>query len=226
MARVIPPAILFALVAVLMTAGAAFGQSPESGFYVGARAGAASMETPTVRDREGPGLRGYDRRDVTWSVHGGHEWRVAPRLTLGVEGGYSDHGTATITYASANAYGFSSTGWDLLGSAALVGRRLTLGLKAGVSRTREQYRLSTYVSGVPDLDSERTRDLPVVAAVVGIAVTARLSVGLDLRRTFGDVADTVTKALIPSNPTPPPFRDVLNSVSRVTAVSMGVKVRF
>jgi hypothetical protein len=79
---------------------------------------------------------------------------------------------------------------------------------------------------VPDLDSERTQDLTVVALTFGYGVTRRVAFCVDFRRTFGDVADTVTRALIASNPTPPLYRDILNSVSRVTGLSAGIKVAF
>jgi hypothetical protein len=217
-------ALAVVIICLLLPAESAIGQPAESGFYVGARAGAASMETPTVRDREGPGLQSYDRRDVMWSVFGGHDWLVRSPLTVGVEIGYSDNGAATITYASANVYAFASTQFDILGTAAVTYRRIAVGVKAGVGRTREQYRISTYISGTPDINSEQTKDLPVGAITVSYEVTSLVTVFLDARRTFGDVADTVTKALVNSNPTPPPYRDVLNSVSRVTALSFGVKI--
>ena len=209
---------------LFLAAAPAAGQTASSGFYVGARAGTAEMETPTVRDREGPGLLGFDRRDRTWSVFGGHEWLVRAPLRVGVEIGYSDNGAATITYASTNTYAFASTQLDVLTTAAVTYRRLVIGFQAGVGRTREQYRISTYVTGTPDIDSDQTRDLPVGGISVGYQVTRRLAAFVNVRRTFGDVADTVTKALVSSNPTPPPYRDVLNSVSRVTAVSFGLRI--
>jgi len=216
---------LLSLALLVLAAGAAAAQPADAGFHASARVGMTAFETPTVRDREGAGLLGYDRRGTTWSVSAGHEWRVARFLFIGIEVGYTDNGQATITYASANAYAFRSTQVDVLASATVAAGKFRVGLKAGIGRTREQYRISTYISGTPDLNSERARDLPVAALTLGYAVTKRLSVFVDARRTFGDVADTVTKALIASNPTPPPYRDVLNSVSRVTAFSAGVKIR-
>ena len=182
------------------------------------------METPTVRDREGPGLVGYSRRDRTWAVFGGHEWIVRAPFRVGFEVGYADNGAATITYASTNSYAFASSQIDLTATASLSYRRLNIGVQAGVARTHETYKISKYVSGVPDLDSERAKDLPVAGLSVGYPLSTRVTAFASVRRTFGDVADTVTKALVNSNPTPPPFRDVLNSVSRVTAVSFGVRV--
>lgn len=208
----------------LLVPASGAGQEIPSGFFVGARAGTSSMETPTVRDREGPGLKGYDRRDRTWSLFAGHEWVVRAPLRLGVEVGYADHGAATITYASDNTYAFTSSQLYVLGTVAVAHRRIIAGVEGGVGRTRARYRLSTYVSGIPDLDSEQTRDLPVGAATVGYQITRRIAAIVSVRRTFGDEADSVTKALINSNPTPPPFRDVLNSVPRVTALSFGLRI--
>lgn len=209
---------------VLVPAASGAGQEIPAGFFVGARAGTSSMDTPTVRDREGPGLRDYDRRDRTWSIFGGHEWVVRSPVRVGVEIGYADHGAATITYASGNTYAFTSSELYALGTVAMTYRRIIAGVEAGVSRTRARYRLSAYVSGIPDVDSEQTKDLPVGAVTVGYQITRRIAAIVNVRRVFGDEADTVTKALINSNPTPPPFRDVLNSVPRVTALSFGLRI--
>jgi hypothetical protein len=218
--------VVLSVVFVTASAGAAAAQTPHPGFSATVRIGTSSMNTPTVRDREGPGLQGYDRRDRAWAVSGGHEWRVGERLDAGIEVEYADNGTATITYASSNVYGFTSTAISVLGSAGLRHGRLSVGVKAGVARTRTQYAITTYVSGTPDLNSERTRDLPVAGFAAGYDLSRRLTLVVDARRAFGDKADTVTRALVPTNPAPPPFRDVLNAVPRVTTVSVGCKVRF
>ena len=124
------------LVLLLLLSEHAFSQPADSGFYAGVRAGTAEMETPTVRDREGPGLMGFDRRDVTWSVFGGHDWRIHENVLAGVEVGYADNGAAMITYDSSNEYAFSSTQFDVLGTLTVQYRRFAAGVKAGVGRTR------------------------------------------------------------------------------------------
>ena len=198
-------------------------QHSADGFYAGIRFGGSSLDTPKERDRPGPGLLGYDRNSMTWSAFAGHLWRASPRVRIGAEIGYADNGRATITYASANEYSFRSTQLDILGSATIaVGRGFGAFAKGGVGRVKQVYRLSKYTSGTPDLNSQFTKDLPVAAVGIGRSLSSWAYCFAEVRRTFGDRTGKVTEALTNSNPTPPQYRDMLTSVARVDALSVGL----
>jgi len=212
------------VVVVLACAGtAAAQQATDPGFYVGARVGSARIITPT-RDWDGGGFAGYDQDTITLSFFGGREWRVGP-IHLGGEIGYSDNGSAALNYVMPATYEFKSTQFDFLGSFAVVRGRLALGLKAGVGRTHEQYRLSDAGGATPGVVSELTKNLPVAALTFGYGLGTRVTFCLDFRRTFGDAADTVAKAFV-NPPRPARGTEVLSSVSQVTVLSAGLRVRF
>jgi hypothetical protein len=212
---------------LLFGMGIGIAQQSEAGFFAGARFGLSALDTPKERDRPGAGLLGYDRESKTWSVFVGHQWEVAPHLFLGVEAAYTDNGHSNVTYASANEYEFKSTQLDFLGSGTVaLGRGWSVYGKAGVGRVRQEYFNSKYVSGTPDINTQWSKDLPVVAAGFGYQISRWLCIFIEGRRTFGDRTDTVTKALTNSNPTPPPYRDMLTSVARVSALSAGIIFSF
>jgi hypothetical protein len=217
--------VVVGLVLLLVCAGNAFGQNAGPGSYAGVRVGSSTLDTP-IRNRDGGGLPAYDRDTITWAVFGGHEWPVGRHLLVGGEVGYSDNGAATLTYVVPETFEFTSRQFDVLGSMTVVRRRLAVGVKAGVGVTREQYRLTGAGGATPALISERTRNLPVVALTFGYGLGKRVAFCMDFRRTFGDVASTLNAAF--TNPTPAPARtgEVLNSVSRVTGLSAGLRVRF
>jgi hypothetical protein len=218
---------LFGLIILMAGMELGFAQQAEEGFYAGGRWGLSTLATPTERDRPGAGLKAYDRSSQAWSLFLGHQWKVAPQVLFGAELGWTDNGRATITYASANEYEFKSTELDLLGNATVIlGRGLSVFAKAGMGRVRQEYHNSKYVSGTPDLDSQWTRDLPVAAAGLSCAITGHLNVFAEVRRTFGDRTDLISKALTASNPTPPPYRDILTSVARVDVLSLGLSWSF
>jgi hypothetical protein len=197
------------------------------GFYLDARLGGSFLDTPKERDRPGTGLKDFQRTSLSYSFFSGPMWKISPRFLIGAEVGYADNGRATITYASDNEYEFKSTEIDVLGTLTYVTNwNLRLSGKAGVGRTREKYGLSVYVSGTPDLDSEKTRDLFVGAFNVGYQFDNGLEIFVELRRTFGEKRDTVSKALKSTNPAPPPYQDILNSVARVDTISLGLSYVF
>ena len=225
--RMLRKGMLFGLIILIAGMELGFAQQVEDGFYVGGRWGLSTLATPTERDRPGAGLLAYDRSSQTGSLFLGHQWKAAPQVFIGAELGWTDNGRATITYASANEYEFKSTQLDLLGNATVIlGRGISAFAKAGMGRVRQEYHNSKYVSGTPDLDSQWTRDLPVAAAGLSFAVTGHLNFFAEVRRTFGDRTDLVSEALTPSNPTPPPYRDILTSVARVDVLSLGLSWSF
>jgi len=216
--RMVCSALIFLLTGYAVVAA---GQS-EGGFYLGSRVGGGFLDTPKERDRPGSGLKDFRRTSLVWSIFGGHQWSISPRLLVGAEVGYTSNGNATITYASDNEYKFKSTEIDFLGTLTYVTNAGLFGsVKAGIGRTREQYGISDYVSGTPDINSEKTMDLFVAALNVGYRLSNGMGIFVDVRRTFGDRSDTVSKALKSTNPTPPPYEDMLNSVARVDAITLG-----
>jgi opacity protein-like surface antigen len=215
------------IVILLLGVGIGFAQQSEAGFFAGARFGLSALDTPKERDRPGAGLLGYDRESKTWSVLVGHQWQISPHLLVGLEAAYTDNGHANITYASANEYEFKSTQLDFLASGTLaLGRGISVYGKAGVGRVRQEYFNSKYVSGTPDINTQWTKDLPVAAAGFGYQISSRLCIFIEARRTFGERTEKVTQALTNSNPTPPPYRDMLTSVARVSVVSAGFILSF
>ncbi len=198
-------------------------QPPSKGLYLGARLGWCRLDTPTVRDRPGAGLLGFRRDTFCWAVASGYQWDSGKGVGLGLEAGYADNGAAAVTYASANEYEFGSTQIDFLGTVSLPlpGGIMAYG-KGGVARAREEYRLSRFVSGTPDIDSHKTRALPVLAAGLGYRLTGRLRLGAEFRHLFGDASHAISKALQSTNPNPPPYQDVLSSVARVNSLSAGI----
>ncbi len=199
----------------------------QSGFYMGARYGSDLLHTPEERDRPGPGLLGSDRRSTVWSAFGGYRWGLGSGLRAGVEAGYADNGSSSITYASQNEYEFRSDEVDLLATLTWdVYRGAFVGMKVGAGRVRQRYVNTRLVTEPADYDSEERRVLAVAAVAVGYRFGMGLEVFVDFRRTFGDDSDTVNSAFVNSNPTPPPYRDSLGSVARVDSVSVGVAYSF
>lgn len=202
-------------------------QENGGGFYVGTRLGASFLDTPKERDRPGPGLKEYKRTSLSGSIFGGHQWKIYCNFLAGVEAGYSNNGNATITYASDNEYMFKSTEIDILGVVTYeAGWGIFGSVKGGIGRTREQYGISKYISGTPDLKSEQSRDLFVGVFNLGYRCANGIGVALDIRRTFGDKSNTVTRALMSTNPNPPPYQDMLNTVAQVDVVSVCVVYQF
>jgi len=195
------------------------------GFYLGGRLGADILQTPTERDRPGAGLLGYDRESFAWAAFGGYRWQISRHWLLGAEAGYADNGHASITYASQNEYEFRSAQVDLLGTVTCMsdGGWCVTG-RGGVGRVHQEYVNVRLVSGTADLDSDQTRYLPVAALAAGYHLRQGLEFFVEVRRTFGDDTDTVSSALRSTNPDPPPYLDVLDSVARVDTLSFGLTI--
>ena len=198
-------------------------QAPSSGLYLGARLGWCRLDTPTVRDRPGAGLLDFRRDTYCWAAASGYLWNSGKRVGLGFETGYADNGASRVTYASANEYEFESLQVDVLGTFSLsLPHGFTAYGKGGGAWAREVYRISRYVSGSPDIDSRKTRLLPVLAAGIGYRLANRILIGTEFRHLFGDPSNTISKALTSSNPNPPPYQDVLSSVARVNSLTVGI----
>ncbi len=96
--------------------GAAFAGT-ESGFYVGAGVGQASVGDIDV---ENQGEIDFDGDDTGFKVFAGYNFGIIPLVDLAIEGGYVDFGNPDDDVSGFNVEA-DATGWDLFG---LVGANI------------------------------------------------------------------------------------------------------
>lgn len=114
------------LAAALLPAAA----SADSGFYLGAGIGSATIDVNS--DVQLPIFPGFDENDTGYKVFGGYTWQL-PVFSLGIEGGYTDFGKPSATIAG-QPLSIEGSGLNLWGVAGVGLGPVDVYGKAGVLR--------------------------------------------------------------------------------------------
>jgi hypothetical protein len=103
--------------------------SAQSGLYIGASAGSATIEDE-IPDEDLGEVFSFDEDDFAWKVFGGYRADLTA-LALGVELGYVDLGAPSGDFLG-SSIGLDLTGWDLFGLIGVELGPIGLFAKAGV----------------------------------------------------------------------------------------------
>ena len=120
-------AITFAVSLLLLSTHANAGS--ESGFYLGASLGQASVE---AKDQTPDGDYSFSEEDSGYKVFLGFNFGIIPLIDLAVEGSYVDFGNPSGTLADGSKVDYELVAWDAFGLAALTFGPFSVFGKAGL----------------------------------------------------------------------------------------------
>jgi opacity protein-like surface antigen len=105
-------------VALALSASSAFAVTAQTGFFVTGGAGVGQLDTPTKNMPDGYGYKNFG---FSWNGGVGFQQALSQNFSVGLEFGYNQLGTASITPTSDQAkIDIKNTAWQLLGNATYL----------------------------------------------------------------------------------------------------------